>query len=430
MNYNEAVEFINNAAVFGSKLGHENIRKLLDLLDNPQESMKIVHVAGTNGKGSVCSYIANILVQAGYKTGLFTSPYLEKFTERIQVDFENIPDDKLVEYVELLKEKIHIMVSEGYNHPTFFELNTAISFMYFMDAACDAVVLEVGLGGRLDSTNIIKDPVVSVITTIGYDHMAILGDTLGEIAYEKAGIIKTGRPVVVYGDNEDEAMKVISAKAKEAKADMYVSDFESINNVKILEKGYVFDYGKIRNIKINMLGKHQIKNACLSYDAAVAMSANGLPVSKEDIRKGLENTIWPGRIELINNNPIIICDATHNPQGAEVLKDTLYERFRGKKIVYVMGVMKDKDYEKMAQTVLKDAYAVVTVTPDWHRALNARILLETVKKYCQKAYAGDTIKTAMETALGLAGKDGIICTFGSLYYVADVKNFVREKFCG
>jgi len=430
MNYIEAVEFIDNAAVFGSKLGHENIRKLLDLLGNPQEGMKIVHVAGTNGKGSVCSYIANILVQTGYRTGLFTSPYLEKFTERIQIDFKNIPDDKLVSYVEQLKEKINIMVAEGYNHPTFFELNTAISFMYFRDSDCDAVVLEVGLGGRLDSTNIIKDPVVSVITTIGYDHMAILGDTLGEIAYEKAGIIKSGRPVVVYGDNEDEAMKVILEKAKETDSDLLVSDFYSIKNIVILEKGYIFDYKDIKNIRINMLGKHQIKNACLAYDAAVSMGANGLPVSPEDILKGLENTIWPGRIEIINDNPMIICDATHNPQGAEVLRDTLDERFHDRKIVYVMGVMKDKDYDKMAQIVIKDAYAAVTVTPDWHRALNARILLETVKKYCQKAYAGDTIKSAMETALELAGKDGIICTFGSLYYVADVKHFVRENLSG
>lgn len=430
MNYNDAVEFINNAAVFGSKLGHENIRKLLELLDNPQEGMKIIHVAGTNGKGSVCSYIANILVQAGYRTGLFTSPYLEKFTERIQIDFKNIPDDRLVTYVELLKEKINIMVTAGYNHPTFFELNTAISFLYFRDAACDAVVLEVGLGGRLDSTNIIKSPVVSVITTIGYDHMAILGDTLGEIAYEKAGIIKQGRPVVVYGDNDEEAMRVIGAKAGETGSDMIVSNFNSISNIRMNEKGYVFDYKGNKDIKINMLGKHQIKNACLAYDAAVAMGENGLPVKEEDIRTGLENTVWPGRIEIINERPVIICDATHNPQGAKVLRDTLIERFNGRRIVYVMGVMKDKDYEKMAQIVLNDAYAVITVTPDWHRALDAGILLETIKKYCQKAYAGDTIESAMKTALDLVGVDGIICTFGSLYYVADVKKFVRENLSG
>ncbi len=430
MNYNEAVDFINNAAVFGSKLGLENIRKLLELLGNPQDNLKIIHVAGTNGKGSVCSYISHILVAAGYKTGLFTSPYLEKFTERMQVDFNNIPDDKLIEYVGILQEKIAIMTGEGFNHPTFFELNTAITLMYFNEMKCDAVVLETGLGGRFDSTNIIKNPVLSVITTIGYDHIAILGDTLGKIAFEKAGIIKTGCPVALYGDNDEEAVSVIKARALESSSEIHISDFSKIKNIKILESGYSFDYKNLKNLKTGMLGIHQIKNACLAADAAEIISNNKLAVTENDIRHGLLNTSWPGRIEIVNKNPLIICDATHNPQGAEVLKRTINERFEGKNIVYVMGVMKDKNYEEMAKIVLKDAYGAVTVTPKWHRALDAQILLKTVKKYCKNSYAGDTIEEAVITALKLAGGDGVVCTFGSLYYIADVKKYVRENLSG
>jgi dihydrofolate synthase/folylpolyglutamate synthase len=430
MNYKEAVKFIEDSAMFGSKLGLTNITKLMELVGNPQEDMKIVHVAGTNGKGSVCSYLTNILMAAGYKTGMFTSPYLEKFTERMQVNLENIPDDKVVEYVEILKEKIGIMTGEGFNHPTFFELNTAISLMYFKDAGCDAVVLEVGLGGKYDSTNIIKNPVVSVITTIGYDHMAILGDTLGKIAYQKAGIIKKGCPVAVYGGMAGEAIAVIKWVAGENRSPLKISEPESIKNLKMVDTGYKFDYKDMNDMEIGMIGRHQVSNACLAIEAAKVMSGNGLPVSTDDIKIGLKKTRWPGRVEILNDCPLVICDATHNPQGAEVLKETLYERYKDRKIIYVMGVMKDKNYDKMAEIVLKDAFAVITVTPDWHRALNALELLETVKKYCKNAYAGDTIKEAMETALGLAGDDGMVCTFGSLYYVADVKKYVRENLSG
>jgi len=430
MNYAEAVDFIENAAMFGMKLGLTNISKLLELLGDPQKSMNIIHVAGTNGKGSVCSYITNILMAAGYKTGMFTSPYLEKFTERMQVDLENIPDDKVVEYVEILKAKIAIMVNEGFNHPTFFELNTAMSLMYFEETGCDAVVLEVGLGGRYDSTNVIDSPVVSVITTIGYEHMTILGNTLGEIAYQKAGIIKKDRPVAIYGDISEEALTIIKWVAAENGSKFKISDFTSLENIKTINTGYKFGYNKMTGIEIGMMGQHQIKNACLAIDAVAIMTENKLVVSDSAIRTGLRNTRWPGRVEIINESPVIICDATHNPQGAEVLRAAIDERYRGKRIVYVMGVMKDKNYDEMAKIVIKDAFAVITVTPNWHRALDAGILLDTVKKYCENAYTGDTIKTAMETALKLAGEDGIICSFGSLYYVADVKNFVRENFSG
>ncbi|MBN1623014.1 MAG: bifunctional folylpolyglutamate synthase/dihydrofolate synthase [Clostridia bacterium] len=430
MKYEEAIEFIEAASLFGSKLGLENIRYLLDLLGNPQDDIKFVHVAGTNGKGSVCSYITRVLMEAGYRTGLFTSPYLEKFTERIQVDLINIPDDKLIEYVVLLKEKIGIMIEAGQNHPTFFELNTAISMLYFRDMKCDIAVLETGLGGRLDSTNIIKDPIVSVITAIGLDHTAILGDTIPQIAYEKAGIIKPSRPVVVYGDNPDEAIEVFRNFAGKINSSVIIADMDGISNIINTETGYSFDYKNIHDIKISLLGRHQIKNAVTSLEALNVIGENGFNISEDDIKRGLEKTKWPGRVEILQIKPTILCDATHNPHGAAVLRKTLEERFDTREIVYVMGVMKDKDYNSMAALVLHDAKAVITVRPNWHRALDAAELLETVRIYCKNSYAGDTIEEGLKKALEIAGSDGVICTFGSLYYIADVKKFVRERLSG
>lgn len=430
MNIKEAIKFIEEAAYFGSKLGLSNIGYLLDLLGNPQNDLKFFHVAGTNGKGSVCSFISHILVEAGYRTGLFTSPYLEKFTERIQVDFKNIPDEKLVEYVKLLKEKIEIMTKAGENHPTFFELNTAISLLYFRDMKCDAAVLETGLGGRLDSTNVISSHVVSVITAIGLDHTAILGDTIGQIAFEKAGIIKPKRPVVIYGDNKSEAINVIKTRAKEMGSEVVIADTSLIKNIRNTAGGYTFDYDSIKDISIQLLGRHQIKNSVTAIEAIRIASSSGFEISEKNIKNGLKKTKWPGRVEVINSNPTIICDATHNPQGAVVLRKTLEERYNTKDIVYLMGVMKDKDFNKMASTVLHDAKAVITVKPNWHRALDADELLKTVRRYCQNSYYGDTIEEGLEKALDIAGSDGVICTFGSLYYVADVKRFVRKRLNG
>jgi dihydrofolate synthase/folylpolyglutamate synthase len=273
---------------------------------------------------------------------------------------------------------------------------------------------------------VIESPVVSVITTISLDHTKILGDTIDKIAFEKAGIIKEGRPVAVYGGNSSQALGVIRRKAKEKNSQVTVSDFEAIGNVTVTETGYRFDYQNMKNLEINLFGRHQIKNACLAVDAAKIASQNGFAISSEDIRAGLEKTKWPGRMEIIGREPLIICDATHNPEGARVLRDTLDERFGDKRIVFVMGVMKDKDYENMARIILKGAYGAVATKANWHRALGEKVLLQTVSKYCENSFSDDTIERAMDRAIRMAGKDGLVCTTGSLYYVGDVKKYVRE----
>ncbi|HOD92460.1 MAG TPA: folylpolyglutamate synthase/dihydrofolate synthase family protein [Clostridia bacterium] len=423
MNYNDAVAYIHSASKFGSKLGLANITKLLDLLDNPHKDMKFIHVAGTNGKGSTCSYIAHILYAAGYKTGLFISPYVESFGERMQVDFQNIDDDSLINNVQKVKENIDVMLEEGYNHPTEFEIDTAIAMMYFKQKECDVVVLEVGLGGRLDSTNVISSPLATVICTIEKDHMAILGDTLEKIAFEKAGIIKKGSPVVVYGGNEQCTYDVIKTQAEKIGALYSVVNFNSINNIRYHEYSYTFNFENYKDLKINMFGDYQIKNACT---AVKAIEASMLNVTEEAIKEGLLNTKWPGRLEILSKNPLIICDGAHNPEGIRSLKNTLIKYFPEKRKIFVMAVMKNKEYEKMIEDIFPLAETAIAVRPSYDRALELEVLKQTIQKHCKNTYTFDKIDEGLDYAVAITDENSIICTFGSLYYIADVKNYIRK----
>ncbi len=423
MNYNDAVAYIHSASKFGSKLGLANITKLLDLLENPHRDMRFIHVAGTNGKGSTCSYIAHILYSAGYHTGLFISPYVESFGERMQVDFENIDDESLIKNVQKVKDSIDVMLEQGYNHPTEFEIDTAIAMLYFKQKACDVVVLEVGLGGRLDSTNVIDSPLVTVICTIEKDHMAILGDTLEKIAFEKAGIIKIGSPVVVYGGNEQCVYDVIKTQADKMKAPYSVVDFNAISNIRYNEYSYTFDFEMYRDLKINMFGDYQIKNACT---AIKAIEASSLSIPVEAIKKGLSETRWPGRLEILSKKPLIICDGAHNPEGIRSLKNTLLKYFPQKRKIFIMAVMRNKEYEKMIEDIFPLADIAIAVRPMYDRALELEVLHQTIQKYCKNTYTSDKIDEGLDYAVNNADENSIICTFGSLYYIADVKNYIRK----
>ena len=310
MKYQEALEYINDKDKFGSRLGLDSIGKLMSLLGNPQDDLKYIHIGGTNGKGSTSSYLAHTLEAAGYKVGLFTSPYIERFNERIQINGKDIPDESLGRITSLIKEKANIMVAEGLEHPTTFEIVTAIAFMYFKEEEVDYVVLEVGLGGRFDSTNIIKAPLVSVITTIDYDHIDVLGDTLGKIAYQKAGIIKENSIVVSY-PQETDALKVIKEVAEEKHAEFNFCPMENIKINNLSDSGASFDfhYGNLvmEDIKISMIGEYQIYNATLALTTLLILESKGLlEISQEQIRDGLLKTKWPGRLEIMRRNPIFL----------------------------------------------------------------------------------------------------------------------------
>lgn len=422
MLYEEAINYIHNTHKFGMKLGLNNIKILLDYMGNPQDSLKIIHVAGTNGKGSTCSFINSILMSSGYNVGLYTSPYLEEFEERIRINNKNIPKDVLANYVEYIKDLINKMESNGYNHPTEFEIITAIAFKYFSDSNVDFVVLEVGLGGRFDATNVIKNPLVSVITTIDFDHMDKLGNTIEKIAFEKAGIIKENG-VVVSSFQRDGAMKVIEDTCKSRNATLFVLNRDDILVKESNDEYQRFDYGNYKDMIIRLLGKHQIYNAILAIITMVQLQRYDIYIDKKDIQKGLESTRWPGRLEVMNRSPLIVIDGAHNTQGMRVLRDSL-SLFRYSKLILVIGILKDKESKKMLDLILPFADFVITSMPISERAYTALELSQKIDK--PNVLHFESIDDAINHAIKISKDDDMILFCGSLYMIGHVRTTLRK----
>ncbi|MBU5256574.1 bifunctional folylpolyglutamate synthase/dihydrofolate synthase [Tissierella praeacuta] len=428
MKYQEALEYINDKNKYGSRLGLDSIGKLLGLLGNPQEGLKYIHIGGTNGKGSTSSYLAHMLESGGYRVGLFTSPYIERFNERIQINGQDIPDDILGKITGLIKEKADIMVEEGFEHPTTFEIVTAIGFMYFKQEQVDYVVLEVGLGGRYDSTNIISSPLASVITTIDYDHIDVLGDTLDKIAYQKAGIIKENSIVVSYPQVE-EALQVIKEVSNEMKAEFYLCPMENIKVRDISGMGASFDFHyentSMKDIKISMLGEYQIYNATLALTTLLILKEKGLvDISEEQIRDGLINTKWPGRLEVMRKSPIFLIDGAHNVQGIAQLKKAI-SLFKYKRLILGLGILKDKDSSHMVELLAPMADEIVITEVNMPRKLDAEELAEEISKYNKNIFIEKDIKKAVEKTLELAEKDDMIVFGGSLYLIGEVRGIIK-----
>lgn len=420
MTYEEALKYIHGTHKFGMKLGLQNISKLLELMGNPHRHMKNVHVAGTNGKGSTVAFISSVLVEAGYRVGIYISPYIERFTERIRVNDKDIGREDLGRITGFVRGKVDMMLREGESHPTEFEIVTAIGFQYFHEMQCDVVVLEVGLGGRFDSTNVIDTPLVSVITSISLDHTGILGDTLPRIAFEKAGIIKSGGDVVVY-PQADEVEKVFEEVCIQRGARLRKADFNRIHISGYGIDGQTFSYKDFQSLRISLLGEHQTKNAVLAVEALLLLQEKGFNISGDSIRRGLERARWPGRMEVLSRNPVFIIDGAHNKEGAEVLYNTLRTYFPQKKVIFIIGVLQDKDYKSMIETVLPLAGSFITVTPENERALPAEKLAIIIRSYCKKVLISDTIEEAVRTSLQISSEDDIVCAFGSLYYIGKVR---------
>ncbi|MCC0660568.1 bifunctional folylpolyglutamate synthase/dihydrofolate synthase [Clostridioides sp. ZZV14-6154] len=431
MKYEEALEYISQTNKFGIRLGLENIGKLLELLGNPQETLNIIHVAGTNGKGSVCSFISNILRESGYKVGLYTSPYLETFTERIRVNGENIPQEDVARIIDLIKEKIEVMVSQGYAYPTEFEVVTAMAFYYYSEQKVDFVALEVGLGGRYDATNIITKSLVSVITSISLDHTGILGDTIEKIAYEKAGIIKENGVVLVY-DQTNEAKDVIKSVCKEKNAKYIEVNFDNINIKKSNINFQVYDCNVMgetyKNLEITLIGEHQINNSILAMSVLKYLKDTKKldNVSEESIREGLITTKWPGRIEKIKESPIFIIDGAHNEDGAKSLAKALDKHFKDKKLTLLIGMLEDKDIDGVLDILMPKFSKVVTTTPNNPRAINSDILKEKILKYVSDVTSKYEIEDAVNYTLETSNKDDIIISAGSLYMIGTVRTLVKK----
>ncbi len=418
MNYQESLEYIHNINWTFCNPGLERISLLCERLGHPEKALKCIHVGGTNGKGSFCAMTESILRAAGYRTGLFTSPYIRFFNERMQVMGEPISNEELAEITSYVRPIADSMEDK----PTEFELITAIAFEYFRRQKTDVVVLEVGLGGRLDSTNIIKEPLLSVITGIAFDHMGILGNTLSAIAGEKAGIIKTGCPVL-WGGESEEAADVICRVAAERKAPLVTVDRSCLQVKDYRVEGTVFDYDVYEGLHLSLLGTYQPYNAATVLTGVAILNRLGLSISEKAVREGLSSVYWPARFELLSRDPLILYDGGHNPQGVAAAVESIRTYFPGQRVDLLSGVMADKNYDEMIALLRPVSRRVFTVTPNNPRALQAEAYAEMFAAQGVEACGYPTVREGLSAAIAHGRADGVplIC-LGSLYLYAELRS--------
>ena len=403
------------------KPGLERTRALLAALGNPEKALKFVHITGSNGKGSTAAMLASVLTAAGYRTGLFTSPHLYRFNERFQVNGAPIPDAAL----DRLAERVLAAADTLPEHPTEFELMTAIGFLWFAETGCDLVVVEVGLGGRLDATNVIPSPEAAVITNIGLEHTAILGHTLPEIAREKAGIIKPGCEAVLYRQTAS-VEEIIRQRCARLGVPLHLADFDGIRPEKAGLEGQVFDWEELAGLHLPLLGRHQLCNAAVALTAMRVLQKRGWSITEEHIRRGLAATDWPGRFQIIGHDPLFIIDGGHNPQCIRALEQNIRDYLPDRPLTVLTGVMQDKDYHCMYRGVVPYARSFITVTPDNPRSLPAGELAAYIRELGAPVTACDTIRGGVSLALEQAGPGGTVLCYGSLYLIGDVETQLRD----
>lgn len=419
MNIQETMGYISQTQWMGSRLGLSRMTELLEYMNNPQDKLKFIHIAGSNGKGSTASMLASILISAGYKTGLYTSPFIHCFNERMQINGEYIKDQEIIEIVE----KLRVYVDKMEDKPTEFEIITAIAFEYYYRNSCDIVVLEVGLGGRLDSTNIIHRPEAAVITAIGLEHTKELGDTVEKIAYEKAGIIKEDCDVILY-EQQSSVHEVVRQVAEKRGARLHETNFSEIEVIKEELKGQVFNIGATKNIAITLLGEHQLKNAAVVLKTVHVLRKRGYEISDEALYEGFSKAKWPGRFELLQENPRFIVDGAHNPHGVRSLAAGIGMYFPKEKITFIAGVLKDKNYKEMFDLIVPYAKRIIAVQPGIYRALSHHELKQFLEEsYEVEVIEAEGIKEGIKKALELAGNNEAICAFGSLYMVGEIREY-------
>ena len=421
MTYEEALNAIHAVHWQGHKPGLGRTRALLSALGDPHKALRFVHVAGTNGKGSTAAMLDSCLRAAGYKTGLFTSPYINRFNERVQVDGVPIPDGDLVRLVERVQPAAAAMADT----PTEFEFITALGMLWFAEQRCDIVVLEVGLGGALDSTNVIDPPECAVITALGLDHVKELGPTLADIAAAKAGIIKPGAPAVSYG-GAPEADRVIAAAAHACGAPLTVVDFTRLRLRGAGLDGQTFDFDGLAGLTLPLLAGYQPRNAAVAVTALRALRARGWDIPDEAIRRGLASVRWPGRFELLRRSPPFLLDGSHNAHGMRATADSLRSLFPGQKFVFLVSIMADKDADEMLRLLLPLAKAFVTVTAPSPRAIPAADLAARIEALGGRAEPAASIPAAVERAAALAA-GGPAAALGTLYFSGEVRQAVAAR---
>lgn len=433
MTYEEALSYIMSRRKFQKSSSHERISRLLSLLGDPQDRLKFVHVVGTNGKGSLSTALSCILSCSGYKTGLFTSPYIICFNERIKVDGSFIPDEAVARITSLIKEKTDLMESEDL-YPTVFEVTTALAMVYFAECGCDIVILEAGIGGKNDSTNVIKDKLLSVIMSVSLDHTEMLGSTAKEIAEEKCGIIVSGRPTVSYPfcdethsftPQDKDAASVITEVCRKMNSPLTVPDTSKLTLTSRSIYGTELTYGSL-NIRINLCGKHQIGNMLTAIECAFALRTQGMSISDEDIEKGIDAFRIPGRTEILSQKPLIILDGGHNEGCMRALKETALSFLKGRKIILLSSFMKNKDYEKSLGHILPLCNKAVFTRTDTLRGESPELLSAIGEKAGVTSFSYENTKAALEKALEITSEDpdSVLVVSGSFYLVSEVRKIL------
>lgn len=434
MEFLDAMHFVESRNSVGMVLGLDTISNLLERLGNPQNELKFIHIAGTNGKGSVGAYIAHILVAAGYKVGRYVSPTIFEYCERIQMmegeACTYITKEAVGDKIEKIQAAVQAMERAGEPLPTAFEIETAMAFLEFKDQKCDYVVLEVGLGGIEDATNVIETVELSVLTSISMDHMHILGDTIEEIAKKKAGIIKTGVDVVCYDYRDYEygerIQKVIDGVCQKQGGRCYRADFTKLANQSFTLDKTCFSYDDVA-YETKLLGENQPKNAALAIEAAKVLRGKGLYITDEIIQSGIKATEWRGRFSVVNQKPLVIVDGAHNEDAAKSLAKTLALYFGMKKVTFIVGIFADKEYEKLLKITCPYAKKVYCIQTDNPRALPSEKLAEVAKKYVDNVLDAKTVEQALD--LVYSRSDEVVICFGSLSFLGEVYRYCKDKTC-
>lgn len=420
MDLKDVIALVNTSRGNGKKESLNRMHYLLDKIGNPEKKLSFIHVAGTNGKGSTASFISAILNQANIKTGVFTSPHLEKINERIRIDNAFITDENFIKTTEQVAAVVDEVEEDCGERLYSFEILTAVALLYFWQQKCDLVVLETGIGGRLDATNTIPTPEVAVVTSIGKDHMRVLGDTLEKIASEKAGIIKENADVVLpeFTPSIHQVFLEVAAKKN---AVIHGTSIKDTEKLKVTENGSTFSYKQFKDLKVTMVGKHQVSNALLAIETVLVLREKGYRIRDENIRRGIEAAYWPGRMEKIQEYPTIFIDGAHNPEGVKKLRETIETFFKDEKLIFIVGMMKDKDYMTMIEEVLPFAEKVYTVSPDPYRGFAARIVAKELREKGVKAEPFDSVNEVIELLEKKKGSNETFVVFGSLYLIGDIK---------
>ncbi len=429
MQYDEAISYINQITPLGFQLGLERIQRLLELIGNPEKELKCIHVAGTNGKGSACAMLKCILKEAGYKTGVYTSPHLKDYTERIELDGTFIAKEDFATEIAFLIPYCKKMEVDSIGHPTVFELLTAAALHYFAVQKADIVILEVGLGGRFDATNVIKSPLLSLIMSIGMDHMNYLGNTIEEIAEEKGGIIKENSPTVLYSQKDIVYNKIVEI-CKNKNSNLY---YVEKNNIHILTQDLnqtIFsvnnDFFSYPEVILPLLGNFQIENCCAVLLACHVLQLYGIALTSEHILNGIKNSQWNGRMELFQKNPIVILDGAHNVDGIVMLGKSIQHYFCSKKITLLLGVLGDKEYNKMVKAILPYVETVVLTEPHNERKLSVSALECALSAWKGNIYKNLDICQAYSLALQITAADGVLICCGSLYMIGELRTYLLE----